>query len=100
VLVESVRKSFNPKSAPADRAEAIERLYAVLVKKQDKALLHGEPGCGKSTLALKFLRLVLDDIWENDVKALAPVDFAGSFAGSNKLLARRGGVDFPNLPRR
>jgi tetratricopeptide (TPR) repeat protein len=36
------------------RAEALEALYAALVDKQDKALLYGEPGCGKSTLALKF----------------------------------------------
>jgi tetratricopeptide (TPR) repeat protein len=110
------------------RAETLETLYAALVEKYDKALLYGEPGCGKSTLALKFawqtqgafdaviyqfcgqrsvaaiaaelalklklrvetrppdeqiaaikawiagrrVLLVLDDIWENDVKALAP----------------------------
>src|SRR5262245_41689076 len=36
------------------RAEALEMLYATLVEKQGRALLHGEPGCGKSTLALKF----------------------------------------------
>jgi len=36
------------------RAEALEELYAVLVEEQDSVLLHGEPGCGKSTLALKF----------------------------------------------
>jgi hypothetical protein len=151
------------------RAEALEMLYATLKEEVGNALLHGEPGCGKSTLALKFawqtlgafdavvfqlcgqrpvteiaaelgaklklgletrppeeqiaaaqawltgrrVLLVLDDIWENDVIALAPgppvsllctsaaafatVDFAGSFAGSNELLARRGGDDFQNL---
>jgi len=36
------------------RAEALEMLYAALAEKADSALLHGEPGCGKSTLALKF----------------------------------------------
>ena len=36
------------------RAETLEELYAVLVEEQDSALLHGEPGCGKSTFALKF----------------------------------------------
>src|ERR1700757_2621911 len=34
------------------RAEAFETLYATLVEKQGRALLHGKPGCGKSTLAL------------------------------------------------
>src|SRR5258707_560843 len=29
-------------------------LYAVLAEEAGSALLHGEPGCGKSTLALKF----------------------------------------------
>jgi tetratricopeptide (TPR) repeat protein len=110
------------------RAEALEMLYAVLAEDPGGALLYGEPGCGKSTLALKFAwrtqgafdavvfqlcgqrpvveiaselatklklgletkppeeqivaakawlaerraLLVLDDIWENDVMALAP----------------------------
>jgi hypothetical protein len=111
------------------RAAALEELYGMLVEEQGgNALLYGEPGCGKSTLALKFAwqtqgafdavvfqvcgqrsvseiavelaaklklgvetrppeeqiaaakawlaerraLLVLDDIWENDVKALAP----------------------------
>src|SRR6202162_1896519 len=110
------------------RAEVLEMLYAALKEEVGNALLHGEPGCGKSTLALKFAwqtqgafdavvfqlcgqrpvaeiaaelatklklgletgppeeqiaaakawlaerraLLVLDDIWENDVKALVP----------------------------
>jgi hypothetical protein len=37
------------------RAEALETLYAVLADDDPgSALLYGEPGCGKSTLALKF----------------------------------------------
>jgi hypothetical protein len=36
------------------RAEALEKLDTVLVEEPDSALLHGEPGCGKSTVALKF----------------------------------------------
>ncbi len=36
------------------RAETLEMLYAALVENPGNALLHGEPGCGKSTLALKF----------------------------------------------
>jgi hypothetical protein len=36
------------------RAEILEMLYAVLVENQGSALLYGELGCGKSTLALKF----------------------------------------------
>jgi hypothetical protein len=37
------------------RAEALEELYGMLVEKPgSSALLHGEPGCGKSALALKF----------------------------------------------
>jgi len=37
------------------RAEALETLYAVLAEDDPgSALLYGEPGCGKSTLALKF----------------------------------------------
>jgi len=67
----------------------------------------------KAWLAERRALLVLDNIWENDVTrscrsaglvamhvapAFAAVDFAGSFAGSNELLAWRGGVDFPNLP--
>jgi hypothetical protein len=110
------------------RTETLEMLYLALAQDSGKALLHGEPGCGKSTLALKFAwqtqgafdaavfqlcgqrpvaeivtelttklklgvekkppeeqiaaakawlaerraLLVLDDIWENDVIALAP----------------------------
>ncbi len=36
------------------RAETLEMLYAALAENPDSALLYGEPGCGKSTLALKF----------------------------------------------
>src|SRR5208337_1973204 len=36
------------------RAEALGKLYALVVEKQGRALLHGEPGSGKSTLALKL----------------------------------------------
>jgi tetratricopeptide (TPR) repeat protein len=36
------------------RTEALEMLYAALKEEVGSALLHGEPGCGKSTLALKF----------------------------------------------
>jgi hypothetical protein len=36
------------------RTEALEMLYAALAEEASSALLHGEPGCGKSTLALKF----------------------------------------------
>ena len=36
------------------RTEALEMLYAALAEDPGSALLHGEPGCGKSTLALKF----------------------------------------------
>src|SRR5271166_1612360 len=36
------------------RAEALEMLYAALKEEVGSALLYGEPGCGKSTLALKF----------------------------------------------
>jgi hypothetical protein len=109
------------------RAETLEMLYSTLVENPGSALLHGEPGCGKSTLALQSAwqtqgafdavvfqfcgqrpiaeiaaelaaklnlgvetrppeeqiaaartwlagrrtLLVLDDIWENDVKELA-----------------------------
>ena len=36
------------------RTETLEMLYAALAENPGSALLHGEPGCGKSTLALKF----------------------------------------------
>ena len=36
------------------RAETLELLYAALKEEVGNALLHDEPGCGKSTLALKF----------------------------------------------
>ena len=36
------------------RAETLELLYVALKEEVSSALLHGEPGCGKSTLALKF----------------------------------------------
>jgi hypothetical protein len=35
-------------------AMALEMLYAALAEDFDSALLYGEPGCEKSTLALKF----------------------------------------------
>jgi hypothetical protein len=56
-LVETKAPSVFLPDPPQDfvsRTEALEALYAALVEKQDKALLHGEPGCGKSTLALEF----------------------------------------------
>ena len=34
--------------------EALELLYAALKEEVSTALLYGKPGCGKSTLALKF----------------------------------------------
>jgi hypothetical protein len=34
--------------------QVLEMLYAALKEEAGNALLHGEPGCGKSTLALKF----------------------------------------------
>jgi replication-associated recombination protein RarA len=36
------------------RAETLEMLYGTLAENPSSALLYGEPGCGKSTLALKF----------------------------------------------
>ncbi len=36
------------------RIAYLERLHTALVEKPARFLLHGEPGCGKSTLALKF----------------------------------------------
>jgi hypothetical protein len=69
----------------------------------------------KEWLAQRRALLVLDDIWENDVMALVvgppvsllctsrrrslPVGFSGSFAERQKLFARRGRVDFSQLPR-
>ena len=35
------------------RAEALEVLYSTLTENPGSALLHGEPGCGRSTLALQ-----------------------------------------------
>jgi hypothetical protein len=38
-----------------DGAVVLEELYGMLVEERgDSALLYGEPGCGKSTLAFKF----------------------------------------------
>ena len=36
------------------RTEAVEMPYTAPAENPGRALLHGEPGCGKSTLALKF----------------------------------------------
>jgi len=36
------------------RIAYLERLHSALIERPAKFLLHGEPGCGKSTLALKF----------------------------------------------
>jgi hypothetical protein len=36
------------------RTETIETIFAAVAENSDSALLYGEPGCGKFTLALKF----------------------------------------------
>ena len=38
------------------RSDTLEMLYTTLTEEPGSALLHGEPGCGKSTLALKFAK--------------------------------------------
>jgi hypothetical protein len=44
-----------PRQDFVGRAETLEELYGLLVGEQGgSALLYSEPGCGKSTLALKF----------------------------------------------
>ena len=56
-LAESKAPRFFLAYEPKDfvgRERYLERLHAALVEQPGVFLLHGEPGCGKSTLALKF----------------------------------------------
>jgi hypothetical protein len=100
------------RSVPEIAAELARKLKLGLETKPPEEQM----AAAKAWLAERRALLVLDDIWETDVEALVPgppvsfamhvapacacVDFAGSFGGSEKLLARRGGVDFPKVPRR